>query len=109
MVTPFGYGAVSARESLRVPTIEIAPGAVQLSVAVAGVIVTVVEQSPVLSSLVFAEMLARQVITGGSLSFTVTVKLQVAALPWISVTVTSTVVVPTRKTCGEVIGVAAIL
>src|SRR5260370_995062 len=54
-------------------------------------------------------MLAGQLMAGGCVSLTVTVKLQLSLLPWISLTVTSTVAVPTGKVCGEVMVVAPIL
>src|SRR5438876_12009613 len=43
---------------------------------------------------------------GSVLSVTVTLKLPLALLPWMSVTVTSTVWLPTAKTCGEVMTVS---
>ena len=56
--------------------------------------VTTAEQFP---KSLFTDTADAHVITGASLSVTVTVWLQVLAFPWISVTVHSTVVVPTGK------------
>ena len=65
----------------------------QLSVAV-GANVTALPQVPVVDVVVILE---GQVITGACVSFTVTVKVQVDVLPWASVAVAVTVVVPTGK------------
>jgi hypothetical protein len=65
----------------------------QLSVAVT-VNVTLLVHWPAAALTV---MLAGQTMLGGWLSLTVTVKLQVLVLPWISVAVLLTVVVPTGK------------
>jgi hypothetical protein len=83
-----------------VAVILIAAGASQLSVAVAVPVVTVVEQFPVPSSLVWAVMFDGQVITGLCVSFTVTVKLQAGRLvfPLVSVAVQVTVVMPLGNT-----------
>src|SRR5438105_15354637 len=45
-------------------------------------------------------MLAGSLSDGCSLSVTVTVKVPLALLPWMSVTLTSTVWLPTAKRCG---------
>jgi hypothetical protein len=58
---------------------------------------------------VFLLMLVGQVIEGGWLSVTVTVKLHVASGPEALEAVQVTVVVPTGKACGEVIVVAPTL
>src|SRR5882672_72617 len=81
IVVPTGYGAFKDCPSLRVPTIE---STAQLSVAVAAPGLTVAEHRP--GSLPTV-MLAGQVITGFSLSLTVTLKLQVSVAPTESVAV----------------------
>src|SRR5439155_24588491 len=70
----------------------------QLSVGLAAK-VTLAEQA--MASLLTA-MAAGGLTVGSVLSLTVTLKLLLALLPWMSVTVTSTVWLPTAKTCGEV-------
>src|SRR5204862_36871 len=75
----------------------------QLSLALAAK-VTCAWQSPLTLSapvLVVVVMLAGQVAVGGSLSVTVTVKLQRAVWPEVSVAVQFTVVVPTAKVAPE--------
>jgi hypothetical protein len=91
VVTPTGYGSVSDRLSLRTPTGAVVP---QLSLTVGAPTVTTALHLPASLAVV---MLAGQVMTGGSLSLTVTVKLQVLVLPCMSVAVLLTVVVPTGK------------
>ena len=73
------------------------PGQLSLALAVK---FTCAWQSPLRLSapvLVVVVMLAGQVATGGSLSTTVTVKLQMALWPCASLAVQLTVLVPTRK------------
>ena len=77
------------------------PGQLSLALAVK---VTCAWQSPLTLSapvLVVVVMLAGQVATGGSLSVTVTVKLQRAVWPCASLAVQLTVVVPTGKSEPE--------
>src|SRR5678816_2269678 len=93
VITPRGYGSVSGRPSPRTPT-SVTPG--QLSVAPVPS-ATAATQTP---GSVFTSRLA-VVITGFSVSFTVTVKVLVCALPWASITVEVTVVVPTGKVDPE--------
>ena len=81
-------------------------GVVQLSVAVG--VAKATEAVHLLAS-VGTVMLAGQVIFGASRSLTVTVKLHVPVRPESSVAEQVTVVVPTAKVCGEVIGVLPIL
>ena len=84
---PEGKPAVCATET---------PG--QLSEAVALANVATAEFVPATAQSVW---LAGQVITGNSLSITVTVKLQLAALPAASVATTLTVVVPVANVLPE--------
>src|ERR1043165_2613031 len=68
------------------------PPSLQLSVATGALYLTTAPQIP---GSVFTEIFAGQVITGGWVSFTVTVNEQVAVFPLTSFAVTVTVVVPT--------------
>jgi len=70
----------------------VTPG--QLSVALTNQVTLEASQTP---AVVFVTMLAGQVITGFSVSLTVTVKLQLAVLPEASVAVQLTVFVPFGK------------
>src|SRR5256712_16260 len=91
VVSPTGYGSLRGRLSLRTPSGGVAP---QLSLTVGVPTVTAALHLPASLAVV---RLAGQVMVGGSLSMTVTVKLQVLLLPWISVAMLLTVVVPTGK------------
>src|SRR4029077_2335490 len=73
----------------------------QLSVGVAAK-VTLALHAP---ALLLTAMSAGTLTTGFSLSVTVTVKLPLALLPWMSLTLTSTVWLPTGKRCGLVMTV----
>ena len=84
-----GEAPVVAPDNVQVLTVT-----AQLSVLVGFGVVTEAEHNPAVALVV---ILAGQVSTGGSVSFTVTVKLQVELLPQPSVAVTVTVVVPTGK------------
>ncbi|KAF5055536.1 hypothetical protein DSECCO2_376690 [anaerobic digester metagenome] len=84
VVSPTGYAASNASASLLTPLTDTT---VQLSVAVAAVMVTIAPQLPVSLSWVIS---AGQVISGSIISTTVTVALQVEELPLASVTVSVT-------------------
>jgi hypothetical protein len=85
-----GYGSVNGFPSLRVP-VTITPE--QLSVAVAVPTFTVASHVAPADTVWFTG----QVIAGACVSLTLTVKLQLAMLPDVSVAVQLTVVMPTEK------------
>jgi hypothetical protein len=99
-VAEFPAVSVKAYVTVVIPIGNVVPGMwladddamAQLSVAVGGVQVTDAPEGPVALVVIFA---GHPVITGASLSRTVTSKEHVAALPAVSVKVYVTVVVPT--------------
>jgi hypothetical protein len=91
VVTPTGYGASSARSSLRLPVTLTWPG--QLSVAVASPGSTVAAQV-VAAVPVSAITFGGHVMTGGVVSATVTVCVQLAMLPAASAAVQVIIVTP---------------